>query len=165
MLGGFGATAALVLVLDQLSKWWATGALGDGRTVDVVGSVVRLRLLRNSGAAFSLGDSMTWLMTLIAVVVTVGIVVVSRRLGSRAWGLALGLVLGGSLGNLIDRFFREPGPARGHVIDFIDYAGLFVGNVADIGIVVGAVAAVWLSLRDTPLDGRRRSSRAGETDG
>lgn len=146
--------AALVtFVADQVTKVWALGALDDGRVVPLVGDLLSLRLLRNSGAAFSLGGSMTWLMTLVALVVTVGIVVLARRVGSTAWGVTLGLVLGGSVGNLVDRFLREPGPGRGHVIDFIDYLGWFVGNVADIGIVGGAVGAVWLSLRDVPVDG------------
>lgn len=154
MLAWFVGAALLTLVLDQLTKIWALAALDDGRTVELLGDWLGLRLLRNSGAAFSLGGSMTWLLTLVAAVVTVGIVVVARRLGSARWGLALGMVLGGSLGNLIDRFVREPGGGSGHVIDFIDYLDLFVGNVADIGIVLGAGLALWLSLRDVALDGR-----------
>lgn len=162
VLQRFGAVAAITFVLDQLTKVWALGALVDGRTVDLVGDLLRLRLLRNSGAAFSLGNSMTWLMTVVAVVVTVGIVVLVRRVGSTWWAIALGMVFGGSLGNLVDRFFREPGPGRGHVVDFIDYLGLFVGNVADIGIVLGALGAVWLSLRDVSMDGRH-PRHVGET--
>ncbi|GAB3111584.1 hypothetical protein GCM10027055_12530 [Janibacter alkaliphilus] len=162
-------------MLDQLTKLWALATLDDGRTIELLGDWLGLRLLRNSGAAFSLGGSMTWVMTLVAVVVTIGIVVVARRLGSARWGLALGMVLGGSLGNLVDRFFREPGGGSGHVIDFIDYLDLFVGNVADIGIVLGAGLALWLSLRDVALDGRpvrhaadrgaEREAERGEHDG
>ena len=63
------------------------------------------------------------------------IVVAARRIGSAAWAWALGLLLGGALGNLTDRLSANPGPGRGHVVDFIDYFGLFIGNVADIAIV------------------------------
>ena len=69
----------------------------------------------------------------------------------------LRLLLAGALGNLADRFFREPGPGRGHVVDFIDYHGLFVGNVADIAIVAAAVLVGLLGLRGIGLDGARVS--------
>ena len=76
-------------------------------------------------------------MTGIALAVLVAIVVVARQLGSRAWAVALGLLLGGAIGNLTDRFVRAPGRGQGHVVDFIDYNRWFIGNVADIAIVVG----------------------------
>lgn len=147
--------AVVVFALDQASKVWAVGALDNGRLVPLVGDVLSLRLIRNSGAAFSIGDSMTWVMTLVAAAVTVAILVVVPRIGSSRWSLALGLLLGGSLGNLYDRMFREPGPLHGHVIDFIDYGGLFVGNVADIAIVVGALLLVWLVFTNIDMDGSR----------
>ncbi len=145
--------ALVVYVVDQGSKAWAVRALDDGQVTPLVGDLLSLRLIRNSGAAFSIGDSMTWLMTLIAVGVTVAILVVAPRVGSARWSLALGLLLGGSLGNLYDRFFREPAPFHGHVIDFIDYAGLFVGNVADIAIVLGALLLLWLVFTNIDMDG------------
>ena len=98
---------------------------------------------------------MTWVMTLVAAAVTVAILVAVPRIGSSRWSLALGLLLGGSLGNLYDRMFREPGPLHGHVIDFIDYGGLFVGNVADIAIVGGALLLVWLVFTNIEMDGSR----------
>lgn len=147
--------AVTTLVLDQATKVWALGALTDGRVVPVLGDVLSLRVIRNSGAAFSIGDDMTWVMTIFAVLVTGAIVWVTPRIRSRHWALALGLLLGGSLGNLYDRFFREPGPLRGHVIDFIDYAGYFVGNVADIAIVGGAGLLVWLVFTNVGIDGSR----------
>ncbi|MGE9807962.1 MULTISPECIES: signal peptidase II [unclassified Janibacter] len=149
----FVLAALAALILDQLTKIWATSALREGRTIDLIGDLLSLRLLRNSGAAFSLGDSRTWVMTLVALTVTIGIAWVARRVGSTLWGAALGLMFGGSLGNLVDRFVREPGPLRGHVVDFIDYFGLFVGNVADIAIVVGAGLLVLQTLRGVSLDG------------
>lgn len=155
VLGWYVAAAAVVLVVDQASKAWAVGALEDARVIPLVGDLLSLRLIRNSGAAFSIGDSMTWVMTLIAVAVTVAILVVAPRIGSARWSLALGMLLGGSLGNLYDRFFREPAPLHGHVIDFIDYGGLFVGNIADIAIVVGAGLLLWLVFTNIDLDGTR----------
>ena len=83
------------------------------------------------------------------------VAVTVRRVGSLGWAVALGLLLGGSLGNLIDRFFREPGPGRGHVVDFIDYFGLFIGNVADIAIVGAALLIVVLALRGITIAGER----------
>ena len=98
---------------------------------------------------------MTWVLTLVALGVTVVVVRSARRLGSSGWAVALGLLLGGALGNLYDRFFREPGFARGHVVDFLDWFGWFVGNVADIAIVVAAGLLMILSVLGIRLDGTR----------
>jgi signal peptidase II len=148
-------SAAAVLALDQLSKLWALRSLTPGEPVDVVGSLIRLNLIRNAGAAFSIGNGATWLLTLIACGVLVFIVMTARRLGSVAWAWALGLLLGGSLGNLLDRLFRAPGPGRGHVVDFIDYFGWFIGNVADVAIVGAAAVIALLATRGIGVDGRR----------
>ncbi|NYF97016.1 signal peptidase II [Janibacter cremeus] len=153
VLAWYVIAAVVVLVVDQASKVWALTALEGEPGVSLVGDLLGLRLIRNSGAAFSIGDSMTWVMTLVAIVVTLAILAVAPRIGSARWGLALGLLLGGSLGNLFDRFFREPGPLEGHVVDFIDYGGLFVGNVADIAIVGGALLLLWLVFTNTGMDG------------
>ena len=102
-----------------------------------------LRLIRNPGAAFSLGAGSTLLMTLIAAAITVALVVVLRRTTDRSLAVGLGAVLGGALGNLLDRLFRAPGPGRGHVVDFLDYGGLFVGNLADIAIVLAGAYVAW----------------------
>ncbi|QBF47952.1 signal peptidase II [Janibacter limosus] len=161
MLRRYALAAIIALVLDQASKAWALGALADGRVRPLIGDVLSLRLIHNSGAAFSIGDSMTWVMTLIAVAVTLAILWASRRVGSMRWAVALGLLLGGSLGNLVDRFFRDPGPLRGRVVDFIDYGGLFVGNIADIAIVAGACLLIWLVFSNVGLDGSRPQHAAG----
>jgi signal peptidase II len=150
-----GGTAAVVLLLDQLSKLWALRSLTPGDPVDLVGSLIRLNLIRNPGAAFSIGTGATWVLTLIACGVLVFILVTARRLGSTAWAWALGLLLGGSLGNLADRVFREPGPGRGHVVDFIDYFGWFIGNVADIAIVGAAGVIAVLATMGIGVDGAR----------
>ena len=161
VLRWYVVAAVLTLLVDQGSKAWAVRALDGGTVVPLVGDLLSLRLIRNSGAAFSIGDSMTWVMTLIAIGVTVAIIAVATRIGSARWSLALGLLLGGSLGNLGDRFFRDPGPLHGHVVDFIDYGGLFVGNVADIAIVVGAAVLVWLVFTNIEMDGTRRDPEEG----
>jgi signal peptidase II len=128
-------------------------ALADGRSIDLAGSLAQLRLFRNPGAAFSLATGTTWIFTIIATVVSVVIVRISRRLGSAWWALALGLLLGGAVGNLLDRLFREPGFARGHVVDFIDLPHLFVFNLADASITVAAVLIALFGLRGLRIEG------------
>lgn len=155
---------SLVCVLgyaaDQVTKWLALQNLSETEVVPLVDGWLALRLLFNPGAAFSLGEGTTWLFTAVAVVVVVVIVRVSRRLGSRRWAVALGLLLSGALGNLTDRLVREPGLGRGHVIDFIAYRDWFVGNVADIWIVGAAAAIALLGLVGIGPDGSREVSRA-----
>src|SRR5262245_23730476 len=124
--------AALVLLVDQLSKYWAVSALSDGVGITVIPRLIRLRLLLNPGAAFSIGTGTTWVFTLTAAAAVAVVLYVGRRLRSPAWTVVLGAVLGGATSHLLDRLFRAPGFAQGHVVDFIDYGGLFVGNVADI---------------------------------
>ena len=148
-------TAVVVYAADQLTKILALRALTPGEPVDVIGEYIRFNLIRNAGAAFSIADSATWVLTLIAFGVLVVILRTARRLGSRGWAWALGLLLGGSVGNLTDRMTREPGPGRGHVVDFIDYFSLFIGNVADIAIVSAAVLIGILALRGIGVDGVR----------
>lgn len=147
--------AVLVLLVDQLTKTWAISALTEGSRDPLVGDLLGLSLLFNPGAALSLATGMTWVFTIVSLVVAVVIVRFAGRLGSRGWAVALGLLLGGALGNLGDRLFRDPGFARGHVVDFIAYGDLFVGNVADIAIVVAAGLIVLLSLRGIGIDGSR----------
>lgn len=155
---------AVVLVLDQLSKVWALDNLEEGVRRVLVGDLLGLQLVFNSGAALSIGTGMTWLLTLVAVAVIVFIIRASRRIGSRGWAIALGLLLGGALGNLMDRLFREPGFARGHVVDFIAYWNVFVGNVADIAIVVAAVMIVFLAATGVHIDGTRDAKDGEQPD-
>ncbi|MEU5993836.1 signal peptidase II [Spirillospora sp. NPDC047418] len=142
--------AAVVLLVDQLSKLWAVSALSDSERIAVVPPLIHFRLLYNPGAAFSIGTGATWVFTLTAAAAVAGILYTARRLNSASWALALGALLGGAVSHLGDRLFREPGPARGHVVDFIDY-GPFVGNVADIALVCGCAALVLLNLRGIHL--------------
>jgi signal peptidase II len=155
LFAALAVTALVVYAVDQLTKAWALRSLTPSEPVDLLGSLIRLHLIRNAGAAFSIGNGATWLLTLIACGVLVFILVTARRLGSRGWAWMLGLLLGGSLGNLTDRIFREPGPGRGHVVDFIDYFGWFIGNVADIAIVGAALGIGILAMRGVGVDGSR----------
>jgi signal peptidase II len=147
--------ALLVLAADQGTKAWALHSLGDGRRVDVVGSLFGFELVRNAGAAFSMATGMTWLLTLVALIVVIAIIRISRRLGSAGWALAFGLLLGGALGNLTDRLTREPGFFRGHVIDFLVLPHWPVFNVADSCIVTAAVLIALLSVIGIGIDGQR----------
>jgi signal peptidase II len=154
--------AGVTLALDQATKVWALASLTPGDPVPLVGSWIRLNLIRNPGAAFSLGNSATWLLTAISVAILVWVVIASRRVGTTAWAVALGLLLGGAIGNLLDRLLREPGPGRGHVVDFIDYFGLVIGNVADIAIVVAAGLIAVLAYRGIPISGRPRPTEPAD---
>lgn len=157
--------AVAVVVVDLATKQWALASLGAGEVLPVLDDLLALRLVRNPGAAFSIATGMTWVFTIIAGTVVAVVIRVSRRLGSLGWAVALGLLLGGAIGNLADRLFRPPGFARGHVIDFIDYAGFFVGNVADIAIVAAAVLIAVLAMRGVAVDGTRDVSGAAPTAG
>ena len=157
--------AIIVIVVDQASKQWALSALSDGRHTALFGRALGLVLVRNPGAAFSFATGQTWIFALIASCVVAIIIRVSRNLASGSWAVALGLVLGGAVGNLIDRLLREPGFLRGHVIDFIDYGGYFVGNVADIAIVLAAAGIIILSLGGWEIDGTRAGAQNAPEDG
>lgn len=154
------AITLVVLAVDQLTKWRALARLVPGQRIDLVGSWLGLDLVFNSGAALSIATGMTWVLTVVAAIVVVVVARASRRLGSRVWTVAFGLLLGGALGNLVDRFLRPPGPARGHVVDFIAYGNWFVGNVADIAIVTAALLVVVQTLRGVRLDGTHESHGA-----
>jgi signal peptidase II len=159
--------AAVVLAADIVTKVVAVAQLEGREPVEVLGGLVYLQLLRNPGAAFSFATGYTWVLTIIAIAVVVVIVRVARRLRSTGWAVALGLVLGGALGNLTDRIFRSPGPLQGHVVDVVsllapDGRVWPVFNLADSSIVTGGVLLVLLALLGRELDGTR-SGQAGRT--
>jgi|TARA_Y100000310_G_scaffold292153_1_gene320704 signal peptidase II len=141
---------SLVLILDQLTKWWAVGALDGGRTIDLFWTL-RLRLVENTGAAFSRGEGLGPLIGLLAVGVVILLVRMGARTADPAARLTVGAVVGGALGNLVDRAFRsEDGLMGGAVIDFIDLQWWPVFNIADSVVVLGAVLILWRgSLRAT----------------
>src|SRR5690349_1067558 len=155
-----GAIAALVLVGDVLTKIAAVANLEGRPPLELLGGAVYLVLVRNPGAAFSLATGYTWVLSLVAVAVVVVIARIARRLRSTGWAVALGLVLGGALGNLSDRIFRAPAPLRGHVVDVVslfapDGSVWPVFNLADSCIVTGGVLLVLLALTGRELDGTR----------
>ncbi|MCK5890612.1 MAG: signal peptidase II [Aeromicrobium sp.] len=156
---GFGAGVVAAWGLDQVTKIWAVARLEGSEPIRLVPDVLELRFLRNPGAAFGLGTSMTVLLTIIAIGVAVVVVRLAPRLHDGVWRLALGLLLAGTTGNLTDRLLRQPEPLKGHVVDFIDYGGLFVGNVADIYLTVAAALILLQSWRGIGLDGRRDLDR------
>ncbi len=149
------AVAVSVLALDSATKVWVVAELEGRRTLELLGGQLLIRVSRNTGAAFSLAEGATVLLSAIAVTVVVVIVRVARRLGSLGWAVSLGLLLGGASGNLVDRLLRSPGPGRGAVVDFIDFQVFPSFNVADSGITTGAVLAVLLSMRGIEIDGTR----------
>ncbi len=169
-IGWLAATALVVLVADLISKVVAVAALEGHAPVRLLGGAVYLVLTRNTGAAFSLGQGYTIVLTAIAVVVIAVIIRFARRLASRPWAVVLGLILGGAAGNLVDRLFRAPGPLRGAVIDFIsvfdDAGGVWpVFNLADSALVLGAVTAVVLELTGRRLvGGPMRDSQGDDAD-
>jgi signal peptidase II len=132
----FVGLAALVVALDQLTKQWALVALDDG-PIDLVGSL-RLKLAFNDSAAFSIGGGRTTLIAVIGLVVVVVLVRMGLRAERRLWAMGLGVVLGGALGNLVDRVARDgSGVLGGKVVDFIDLQWWPVFNVADVSLWVG----------------------------
>ncbi|MDT4988766.1 MAG: signal peptidase [Micromonosporaceae bacterium] len=159
-LGVFGAVGCLVLLLDIATKQWAVAGLTGREPVRLPGGAVYLLLVRNSGAAFSLGTGYTFVFPLITLVVVAWIGWTARRLLSLPWAIAFGLILGGALGNLTDRIFRAPGFLTGHVIDFVSLfdrngQGWPVFNAADSALCVGVALAVALELTGRRLDGTR----------
>jgi signal peptidase II len=149
-------TAAVVLVADAVSKTIVVAKLSDRPPVTAIDHVLTLTLTRNAGAAFSIGGGATVLFTVVALAVVVVIVRTARSLVSRGWAVALGLLLGGALGNLADRLFRSPGPGRGHVVDWLELPHWPVFNIADAAIVTGGILALLLALRGIELDGTQR---------
>jgi signal peptidase II len=156
--------ATLVLLVDLATKLLVVATIERGEDVRVLGGLVYLTHARNTGAAFSFAEGFTVVFTLIAVAVSVVILRTARRLFSTGWAVALGLVLGGALGNLVDRVFREPGFLRGGVVDFVsvfapDGEVYPVFNVADSAIVCGGVLGAVLAIRGIEFDGTRARDR------
>jgi signal peptidase II len=156
-----GAIAAIVAV-DQLTKAWAVAALSDG-PVHVIGDTVEFELTRNGGGAFSRFQGMTPVLAVGAIVVTVVLARVLRRTTDTILVVALTLVLGGALGNLVDRFARAPGFLRGHVVDFVSVGWWPVFNVADSCVTIGAVLLILRSLRPPRLATSSGDQPLGDT--
>lgn len=162
------ALAALVLLVDLATKLVVVATIEPGRNIRLLGGLLYLTQARNTGAAFSLAEGFTVVFTLIAVTVAVVIVRTAKRMASTGWAVALGLVLGGALGNLVDRVFRDPGFLRGGVVDFLsvfapDGEVYPIFNVADSAIVCGGVLGAYLALRGVEFDGTRARDRGADT--
>lgn len=158
------AVAIGVLVADVVTKLLVVASVAPGENVRVLGGLVYLTQLRNVGAAFSFAEGKTVLFSLIAVLVAVVILRTARRLYSTGWALTLGLVLGGAVGNLMDRIFRAPGFMRGGVVDFLsvfapDGQVWPVFNLADSAIVCGGILGALLALRGIEFDGSKNADR------
>jgi signal peptidase II len=146
--------AGFVYVADIVSKSVVVATISH-RVIHLLDGLLTLRVLRNSGAAFSVGTSMTVVFTLIAAGVIIFILRTSRRLYSAPWAVTLGLLLGGATGNLTDRILRSPGVFSGEVVDWIQLPHWPVFNLADSAIVCGGVLAVLLAARGIRLDGSK----------
>ncbi|PVE78893.1 signal peptidase II [Microbacterium testaceum] len=159
--------AVVVLAADQLAKTVAIDSLPPERVVPVIGEALQFYLVRNPGAAFSLGEGVTWIFT-IALAIVAGIIVylAARRVHSRLWAVVLGLLLGGVLGNLTDRLLREPGFPVGHVVDFISTPWMMpaIYNVADVFIVSMIISVAILVLFGLRLDGTRETKASRSTE-
>jgi signal peptidase II len=162
--------ALAVVLLDQLTKQLTVHHLAGEEPVRLLGGGLYLVHVTNSGAAFGLGASYTWVFPLVGAAVLGWIGVLAVRLRSRLWAVSLGLVAGGVVGNLIDRLVREPGPLRGRVVDMLslfapDGSVWPVFNLADSALVVGVVMAVWLELTGRHRDGSRATRAAAQVEG
>lgn len=166
--GGRTALVALialaVIALDLVTKILVVAFIEPGENIRTLGGLVYLTNLRNPGAAFSMGTSLTWVLALVAIGVVIFIIRMAAKLRSTAWAICLGLVLGGAVGNLIDRIFRAPGILRGHVVDFVSVFGPDASyfpafNAADSAISVGGVILVALAVFGHDYDGTRHRGK------
>ena len=160
------AIAAVIVIVDQITKVLAVAGLEDAQPIRIVGDTVRLLLLRNPGAAFSMGTGSTVILSIVATVVVLGLLWFSRQVHSRWWAWGLGLILGGAAGNLIDRYLRSPGVLRGHVVDFVSVGWWPVFNVADSCLVAGVIVVAVAVFKGVDYDGTRTSEKiTGTTTG
>ena len=142
-------TAFLVFLADYLTKFAAVKVLVD-EPINLIGDFLKLELVFNTGAAFSLATSATIFLSVFSMSAAAGILYFASRIDSLKWSLALGLVLGGIFGNLSDRIFREPGGLQGPVVDWISVLSWPTFNIADSAVVVGVMTIVWLISKNIP---------------
>jgi signal peptidase II len=162
--------ALVVFAIDQIAKTLVVANLTEGVRVEVLGQLLQFFLIKNPGAAFSIGSGSTWIFSIIATGVLVFVIWYARRIRSVGWAVLFGLLLGGLLGNLTDRLIREPGFGRGEVVDFLQIPLLpAIFNLADVAIVSSMVLFLILTVRGVSLDGTRYraggAAAGGPTDG
>lgn len=154
----FFACAFTVIALDQFLKNYLILKLEEGTPIDFIGSLVRLNLVYNDSAAFSIGFGATWIFTIISSVAVLVLLWFSRKIETTGWAIMAGVLLGGVSGNLIDRYLREPGFAIGHVVDYIQIPLNFpIFNVADMAIFLICSISVIRVMRGDQI-GRKRVS-------
>ena len=154
-------------MLDLVAKNVAIANLDPQHPIPLLGGLVTLRLIRNPGAAFSMGENFTVVLTLIAIAALVAVLtLIVPRLRHMGWAVTIGCLLAGIAGNLTDRLFREPGPFHGHVVDFIQLPNFAIFNVADMFITAAAVIGIWLSMiTQVSFNGTRLKEPVEATDG
>jgi signal peptidase II len=160
----FPLTALVAYAIDLATKSWAVEALAGGRDREVIDGILTLHLTFNPGAAFSTGTEYTVVLSCLAILAVCLVLFFSRRVRDAWWAVAFGLLLAGVGGNLTDRLFREPGPMRGHVVDFLQLPSWPVFNVADVCINVAAGLIIVQTFRGVALDGTREGDRDGDGD-
>ncbi|WP_406031787.1 signal peptidase II [Nocardioides sp. NBC_00163] len=160
----FATVAVFLLVIDQITKLWAVATLVPGQPQEFIGSVLQFNIIRNPGAAFSTGTGYTWVFTTLSIAATIGVLWFARRVRHRGWAIALGILVAGISGNLVDRLMREPGFYVGHVVDFLQLPNWPIFNVADMCINVAAVLIVIFSFKGIGLDGSIDGGAADESD-
>ena len=165
-LAVMGCVAAIVVAADAISKQLVLDRLPGHPPVRLLHGLITLDLTFNAGAAFGVGTSYTAVIALIVCGVIVYIIRTARRLRSLAWTIALGLLLGGAMGNLGDRLFRAPGPLRGEVVDWINLPHFpWTFNLADASITCAAVLIAVLALRGVRIDGTSPAHAADRAEG
>lgn len=134
--------AGIVVLIDQASKAAAIAGLSRTERIPLLGDALGLQLAFNPGAILSLGSGATWVLTVAGVAAVAALFVAATRAhtSGRAWGL--GFILGGAIGNVLDRLLAPPGFGRGHVTDFLAYGNWFIGNLADVALAIGGVVLV-----------------------
>ncbi len=152
----FGVSASLIVALDQLTKFWAESYLVGQGSIPIIGELLQFRLAYNNAAAFSLGVGATWVLTTISLAASIALIALSPRIKTMTWALIGGMALGGAVGNLIDRAFKQPEFFNGHVVDFIQIPFNFpIFNLADSFLVVAVSLAILRTLMGDEIGGGR----------
>jgi signal peptidase II len=143
--------AGLTVLIDQVSKAAALAQLSETERIPLLGDVIGLQLAFNPGAILSFGSEATWLLTLLGVGAIGVLFVAAMHSRTAGWAIGIGFILGGAIGNVLDRLLAPPGFGRGHVTDFLAYGNMFIGNLADVALAIGALIlcfGLWIRRRE-----------------